>query len=159
MRCLRHCASRHGLSTPSREFRWVSWNTGGRSRIDPHGSNGFLGNIMNMKLMAAAVAALFASLAGATDSSSDISTEIHAVRQVREGRDTFRFATFGDEAFWGDGIGLHLAIAGTPNGGAGPGVSPATALAVGLKVDVGTKGPEFLGTGTLRCVTVRRWQG
>jgi len=91
---------------------------------------------MNMKHMAAAAAALFASLAGATDFSNDISTEIHAVRQVREGRNTFRYATFGDEAFWGDGIGLHLAIAGAANGGVGPGVSPATALAVGLKVDV-----------------------
>ena len=90
---------------------------------------------MNMKLIAAA-AALFASCADATDFSNDISTEIHAVRQVREGRDTFRYATFGDEAFWGDGIGLHLAIAGAANGGVGPGVSPATALAVGLKVDV-----------------------
>jgi hypothetical protein len=91
---------------------------------------------MNTKLMAAGVAALCASLAGAHDFSTDISTEIHAVRQVREGRDTFRYATFGDEAFWGDGIGLHLAIAGAANGGTGPGVSPATALAVGLKVDV-----------------------
>jgi len=81
---------------------------------------------MNMKLIAAA-AALFASCADATDFSNDISTEIHAVRQVREGRDTFRYATFGDEAFWGDGIGLHLAIAGAANGGVGPGVSPATA--------------------------------
>ncbi|MGH8018897.1 MAG: hypothetical protein ACREIA_11490, partial [Opitutaceae bacterium] len=42
----------------------------------------------------------------------------------------------GDEAFWGDSLKLHLAIAGAENGGAGPGVSPATALAAGLKVDV-----------------------
>jgi hypothetical protein len=91
---------------------------------------------MNTKLLAATSAALFASLAGASGWSVDPSTEIHAVRQVREGRDTFRFATFGDEAFWGDGIGLHLAIAGAEQGGIGPGVSPATALAVGLKVDV-----------------------
>jgi len=61
--------------------------------------------------------------------------ERNALEQVREGRDTFRYSTFGDEAFWGDGIGLHLAIAGSANGGVGPGVSPATALAVGLKVD------------------------
>jgi len=91
---------------------------------------------MNTRLIPAAAAALFVSVAGATDSSGDFSTEVHAVRQVREGRDTFRYATFGDEAFWGDGIGLHLALAGAANGGVGPGVSPATALAVGLKVDV-----------------------
>ena len=53
-----------------------------------------------------------------------------------EGRDTFRFDTFGDEAFWGDTLRLHTAIKGERLGGVGPGVSPRTALAVGLKVDV-----------------------
>ena len=53
-----------------------------------------------------------------------------------EGRHIFRYDTFGDEGFWGDALKLHLALAGTNNGGVGPGVSPRTALAVGLKVDV-----------------------
>ena len=53
-----------------------------------------------------------------------------------EGRRTFRFETFGDEAFWGDALKLHQAIAGSKLGGVGTGVSPRTALAVGLKVDV-----------------------
>src|SRR5262245_54723123 len=44
--------------------------------------------------------------------------------------------TFGSEAFWGDALQLHKAIAGEKNGGVGPGVSPKTALSVGLKVDV-----------------------
>ncbi|HEY7546735.1 MAG TPA: hypothetical protein VID27_17720 [Blastocatellia bacterium] len=56
-------------------------------------------------------------------------------RMMEEGRDTFRNDTFGDEAFWGDLLQLHKAIAGASLGGVGPGVSPATALAVGLKVD------------------------
>jgi hypothetical protein len=43
--------------------------------------------------------------------------------------------TFGSEAFWGDTLQLHKAIAGEKNGGVGPGVSPKTALSVGLKVD------------------------
>lgn len=51
------------------------------------------------------------------------------------GRRIFRFDTFGDEAFWGGQLQLHRAIAGAKNGGVGPGVSPKTALAVGLKVD------------------------
>jgi hypothetical protein len=55
---------------------------------------------------------------------------------IEEGRQTFRFDTFGDEAFWGDALQLHQAIAGEGLGGVGPGVSPNTALAVGLKVDV-----------------------
>ena len=52
-----------------------------------------------------------------------------------EGKQTFRFDTFGDEAFWSDALQLHRAIAGANFGGVGPGVSPTTALAVGLKVD------------------------
>ena len=87
-------------------------------------------------LATAAMAALLSATGGAHDFSSGFTTEANALHQVREGRETFRFATFGDEAFWGDGIGLHLALAGEANGGVGPGVSPATALAVGLKVDV-----------------------
>ena len=54
---------------------------------------------------------------------------------IQAGRQTFRYDTFGDEAFWGDTIHLHQAIAGEKLGGVGPGVSPKTALSVGLKVD------------------------
>jgi hypothetical protein len=60
----------------------------------------------------------------------------NASDMLAEGRHVFRFATFGDEAFWGDSLKLHEAIAGSKFGGVGPGVSPSTALAVGLKVDV-----------------------
>jgi hypothetical protein len=88
--------------------------------------------------------ALPARQGSATDSSMshagangrDAAPEIHAVRQVREGREIFRYATFGDEDFWGGLLGLHKGIAGEANGGVGPGVGPADALAVGLKVDV-----------------------
>src|SRR5688500_16503131 len=82
------------------------------------------------------LAVLLPAIAGATGFPHFSSAEAHALREVREGRATFRFATFGDEAFWGDTIRLHLAIAGAANGGVGPGVSPEMALQVGLKVDV-----------------------
>jgi cytochrome c5 len=55
---------------------------------------------------------------------------------IEEGRQTFRHETFGDEDFWGGTIGLHKALEGAAKGGVGAGVSPKTALAVGLKVDV-----------------------
>jgi cytochrome c peroxidase len=64
------------------------------------------------------------------------SAEYNALEQVTEGRKIFRYDTFGDEAFWGGALKLHQAIAGSSLGGVGPGVSPSTALAVGLKVDV-----------------------
>lgn len=54
---------------------------------------------------------------------------------VAEGKQTFRYDSFGDEAFWSDVLHIDKAILGQANGGYGPGVSPATALAVGLKVD------------------------
>ena len=59
----------------------------------------------------------------------------HSSRMLEEGRKIFRYDTFGSEAFWGDTLQLHKAIAGEKNGGVGGGVSPKTALSVGLKVD------------------------
>ena len=84
--------------------------------------------------------ALLAVLSG-TDALADDgfianSPELNALTKVTSGRRVFRYDTFGDEAFWGDTLKLHQAIAGANLGGVGPGVSPATALAVGLKVDV-----------------------
>jgi hypothetical protein len=60
----------------------------------------------------------------------------HAERMIEFGRRIFRFDTFGSEAFFGDALQLHRAIAGEQNGGVGPGVNPKTALSAGLKVDV-----------------------
>jgi hypothetical protein len=54
---------------------------------------------------------------------------------VAEGKDIFRFDTFGDEAFWTDLLHIDKAILGDANGGFGSGVSPTMALGVGLKVD------------------------
>jgi hypothetical protein len=68
------------------------------------------------------------------DGASTASHQIDAL--VAQGKQTFRFDTFGDQAFWGDTVHLNQAIAGAANGGVGPGVSPRTALSVGLKVDV-----------------------
>jgi hypothetical protein len=59
----------------------------------------------------------------------------NAQTMIEEGRRIFRFDTFGSEAFWGDTLQLHKALAGEKNGGVGGGVSPKTALSVGLKVD------------------------
>src|SRR5712691_13407035 len=59
----------------------------------------------------------------------------YAQRMIDQGRQIFRTDTFGSEAFFGDALQLHRAIAGEKNGGVGVGVSPKTALAVGLKVD------------------------
>jgi hypothetical protein len=59
----------------------------------------------------------------------------NAARMVREGRQIFRFDTFGSQAFWGDQLRLHQTIAGSAHGGIGTGLSPRAALGLGLKVD------------------------
>ncbi len=64
------------------------------------------------------------------ESASNIDAAENAIRHVdtiAHGRRIFRYDTFGDEAFWGGKLRLHEAVAT---------ISPKTALAVGLKVDL-----------------------
>jgi hypothetical protein len=76
--------------------------------------------------------------------SFDATIRPHAERLFQEGRQIFRFDTFGSEAFWGDQLRLHEAIQGARLGGVGPGISPRRALALGLKVDVDALPPALL---------------
>jgi mono/diheme cytochrome c family protein len=66
----------------------------------------------------------------------DEAIDLHGADLMASGRQIFRFDTFGDERFWSDTLKLHQAIGSAGAGGVGPGISPATALAVGLKIDV-----------------------
>ena len=66
----------------------------------------------------------------------DAKISANAEQMFEQGRQIFRFDTFGDEVFWTDTLKLHKAIEGSKFGGVGSGVSPKTALAVGLKVDM-----------------------
>src|SRR5215510_6750405 len=93
---------------------------------------------LSITLIAAVVITIL--IAGRSDadkmSEADDQVNLSAQQMIDQGRQTFRFDTFGDEAFWGDTLKLHQAIEGSKFGGMGSGVSPKTALAVGLKVDV-----------------------
>lgn len=64
-------------------------------------------------------------------------------KMMDEGREIFRYDSFGSEAFWGDNLKLHDAIKGEKNGGVGPGLTPNAALKAGLKVDL-AKLPSIL---------------
>ena len=55
---------------------------------------------------------------------------------VDEGRDIFRFDTYGDETFWTDTLRMHEVIQAA--------VDPTTALSVGLKVDAEALPPEVV---------------
>jgi mono/diheme cytochrome c family protein len=54
---------------------------------------------------------------------------------INEGKQIFRFETFGDETFWTDTLGMHQVVQTLP---------PTTALSVGLKVDADTLPPAIL---------------
>jgi len=58
------------------------------------------------------------------------------------GKDVFRFDTFGDESFWTESLRMHEAIAQA--------VDPTTALSVGLKVDADALPPGILKTADLK---------
>jgi mono/diheme cytochrome c family protein len=55
---------------------------------------------------------------------------------IAQGKDIFRFETFGDETFWTDTLRMHEVIEHA--------VDPTTALAVGLKVDTDSLPPEVV---------------
>src|SRR5215204_1133699 len=73
--------------------------------------------------------------------SSRSGTQSAAPVQAGNGREIFRFDTFGDEQLWTDTLRLHEVIQSS--------VSPVTALAVGLKVDSAALPPNFLATHDL----------
>ena len=82
-------------------------------------------------------AALLASLAACSDDGPDEATP----QQLAQGQQTFRFDTYGDETFWTDTLRMHEVISS--------GVSPATALSVGLKVDAEAVPPGTLESADL----------
>jgi hypothetical protein len=93
--------------------------------------------LASMGIAVVRVRALAQDSATSSDKSGQSDSIVNHVKQeVLRGRDIFRYDTFGDEAFWGGQLKLHRAIAGAALGGVGPGLSPAAALQVGLKVDV-----------------------
>ena len=71
------------------------------------------------------------------EASSELSTKMTGEKKglIEQGKEIFRFDAFGDEDFWSGLLHIDKAILGQANGGYGPGVSPNTALSVGLKVD------------------------
>lgn len=79
---------------------------------------------------------------GSSATGMDAQVNQNAQRAVNDGRQIFRFDTFGDEAFWGDTIKLHESVQGARFGGVGPGLSPKAALDAGLKVDADALPPD-----------------
>ena len=74
-------------------------------------------------------AGVFSATLRTTASPLNLQSSLPSAQRAKpiDGQATFRFDTFGDEQLWTNVLRMHEAI---------PSVSPATALAVGLKVDV-----------------------
>ena len=82
--------------------------------------------VVALFVMVGAVA--WAGTSGVLPFDWDRTVDDHAEDLRTQGREIFRFDTFGSEAFWGGALRLHEAIETA--------VSPALALQLGLKVDV-----------------------
>jgi len=65
--------------------------------------------------------------------SFDSVIEDYVDRMMKTGRQVFRYDTFGSEAFWGDKLKLHEAIASEKEGGIGAGLTPKRALEKGAQ--------------------------
>src|SRR5215211_2695400 len=98
--------------------------------------------VLNKLLVIASVAALLLlggivvnGTVSAVSGTSGDPGQANADNLFLEGRQVFRFDTFGDEAVWGGVLGLHNAIEGSKLGGVGAGIGPKQVLALGLKVD------------------------
>ena len=95
-------------------------------------------------LLIAAAGLVYFSATGLSQSARDEGRQTGFDRQISDnaqemiaqGKQIFRYDTFGDEVYWTDKLKLQQAIQGSKFGGVGPGVSPKAALAVGLKVDM-----------------------
>jgi mono/diheme cytochrome c family protein len=83
--------------------------------------------VVCLMLFGVAVAGVFAACDDAGTSPLD-QPQVLDPTLVAQGKDIFRFNTFEDERYWTDTLRMHEVVQ--------TGVSPATALAVGLKVDV-----------------------
>src|SRR4051812_43720965 len=96
------------------------------------GTEEAMGKLSKKTLTSLGIAVLGTGLIGAEPAkkppqSFNDTIQAHARKMMSDGQKIFRFDTFGSEAFWGDTLHLHQAIAGEKNGGVGAGVSPKTA--------------------------------
>jgi len=98
------------------------------------------GALLLLALLLLALAPLALAGERRATASPDDPIAANAGRMVDEGRQTFRYDTFGDQVFWSRILGIHEALKT---------VSPHTALAVGLKVDADALPPGILAHANL----------
>src|SRR5690554_4477863 len=128
---VKSCANLEGRSTEESAMTWKGLVLGGLVGLVALGSS-----FSYIQATAPLNEAALKGLAKGIDNKNDARNLTDAIRKINDGRQIFRFDTFGSENFWGGQLRLHEAIAGEALGGVGPGLTPAAALELGLKVDV-----------------------
>ncbi|MGQ0539905.1 MAG: hypothetical protein ACT4R6_13240, partial [Gemmatimonadaceae bacterium] len=93
----------------------------------PYSRAGTRTHLSGARTLIATGAALAALLVGCDDDDGLTEPGPLDPALVAQGRDIFRFDTFGDETFWTDTLRMHVVIQSA--------VDPTTALSVGLRVD------------------------
>lgn len=93
------------------------------------------GPVLLARAVAPAALALIAACGGGADAPGADDSAAKAA-QIAEGKQIFRFETFGDEAQWTDALRMNEVISAA--------VDPVTALSVGLKVDAEALPPEIV---------------
>ncbi len=108
-----------------------------RQQISSRGGARAVAHAMRTHLSGLMVGVAIATLFAACASDSEVTAPAPPdPALVAQGKDIFRFDTFGNETFWTDTLRLHLVIQSS--------VSPATALSVGLKVDTDSLPPAVV---------------
>ncbi|MFJ4291191.1 hypothetical protein ACIP1U_15600 [Cupriavidus sp. NPDC089707] len=108
----------------------------GLPALPPHPATPWRGLLNAMATAAAVVAA--AACGGSAGDGEAASAAASQAALIAQGKQIFRFETFGDEAQWTDSLKMHEVIASA--------VDPMTALSVGLKVDAEAL-PEAVAAG------------
>lgn len=102
----------------------------------PHGSRGSRWGAALPIAIGIAVASIFTACNNSNNAVGPAHFETLDPNLVSQGKSIFRFNTFGDETYWTDTLHMNTVVQG--------GVSPKTALAVGLKVDMDTLPPAVV---------------
>ncbi len=102
----------------------------------PPETRGSKWGIVLLVAFGAAVASIFTACDNSKNAVAPVHPETLDPTLVAQGKTIFRFNTFGDETYWTDTLHMNSVVQS--------GVSPKTALAVGLKVDMDTLPPAVV---------------
>jgi len=112
------------------------------NKVDPHPCKNLFkktshkNRLMQLSLFSIAVVTMSSCFDKKNQDKPDVNDVTLQAEMVADGKQIFRYETFGDETFWTDKLRMHEVISTA--------VDPKTALQVGLKVDSEALPPEII---------------